>query len=272
MSASPLLEPIHRKLKSLYTGPARRVAIETGLHSFIRDIYGRVIVHFTDNVQTQEIAGVTVQYRTEIYSDWERQRSFKGEQPVMEQFVADVTDGDTVWDVGANMGTYTCLAGRAADDVSVVAFEPAPENRERLKRNVALNGVEATVRQEALDEATGEMGLSSGSTGDGQYALTDERDGLQISTVEADSLVSQNVVSCPSTVKIDVEGAELRVLRGMETILEEVENLYIEVHPSRVKEYGGSTDELESRITDAGLQYKRIHERGNQYFLRAVRR
>ncbi|SFC75478.1 methyltransferase, FkbM family [Halobiforma haloterrestris] len=170
------------------------------------------------------------------------------------------------------MGTYTCLAGRAADDVSVVAFEPAPENRERLHCNVALNGVEATVRQEALNETTGQMGLSSRSAGDGQYALTDDQEGMQVSTVEADSLVDQNIISQPSIVKMDVEGAELRVLRRMETILEGVEALYLEVHPSRIEEYGGSTDELEARITDAGHQYKRVHERGNQYFLKAIRR
>ncbi|SFC75490.1 hypothetical protein SAMN05444422_1219 [Halobiforma haloterrestris] len=96
MSTSPPLEAIHGKLKSLYTGPARKVAVETGMHSFIRGIYGRAIVQFTEDIQTHEIAGVSVQYRTETYSAWERQRSFNAEQPIMEQFAADVTDGDTV--------------------------------------------------------------------------------------------------------------------------------------------------------------------------------
>lgn len=266
-----LLESIHGKVKSLYRESVRSIAVKTGLHRLVRSLYGGAIVQLTDEVQTHEIAGITVEYKTTSYSDWERQRSFKGELLVMEQFINDLAEEAIVWDIGANMGTYTCLAGQTAENVSVVAFEPAPKNRERLYSNIELNGITATVQKEALDETTRQMGLSSKSDSDGQYSLTEDQSELQVSTTDADSLVDQGCVPQPDIVKIDVEGAELRVLRGMKNVLKEVECLYLEVHPSRIAEYGGSTNEVESCITAAGLDYEKIHERGDQYFLRAVR-
>ncbi|WP_117594481.1 FkbM family methyltransferase [Haloprofundus halophilus] len=271
LTDSPV-ESVHKKVKSLYRGPVRSAAIKTGLHDFARHAYGEVITLFVSDIQTHKIAGITAKYKISNYSDWERQRSFTGEIPVMKQFVKEITAGDTVWDVGANMGSYTCLAGRAQDDVSVVAFEPAPKNRVRLRNNIELNNITATIRQEALDETIGQMGLFSENDSDGQYSLTESQEGLQVPTTDADNLVNRGIVPQPDHVKIDVEGAELRVLRGMETTLKEVKCLYLEVHPSKVSEYGGSVDEIKTHIAAAGLEYEKIHERGEEFFLRAVRR
>lgn len=271
MPDSSWLEWIHTKVKSLYTGPLRRVAVDTGIHSFVKSIYGCTIVKLTGDTKEHEIAGVSVEYRIDDYSAWERQRSFEGELSVMEHFSEDITNGDVVWDIGANMGTYACLAGRSAKEVSVIAFEPVPENIERLRNNLDLNGVDRIIREEALDKSRGEMGMSSEHGGNGQYALTTDNEALQVSTTDADRLVAQNIVPQPSIVKIDVEGAELRVLKGMQNVLGDVKILYLEIHPSNLEEYGGCSNEIEALIASSGFEYEKLHERGDQYFLRAER-
>ena len=64
--------------------------------------------------------------------------------------LAHVRRGDTVWNVGANVGVYTLqLAHMVGDTGRVVAFEPNPRTIAVLRRNVALNGYEDRVLVEA---------------------------------------------------------------------------------------------------------------------------
>jgi FkbM family methyltransferase len=263
---------MHKKVKTAYRGKTRSVLVYLGIHCFLRSIYAKLVSKITRDIQEHRIANCAVKYYSGDYASWERQRTFEGELPVMERFVDDISDGDVIWDVGANMGTYTCLGESAAENVLAIAFEPVPSNIKRLKKNIAINNSNTVIRNEALDESDGKMGIAAGDGGDGQYSLTSDSDEMQVATVDADSLVESGEVPVPDIIKIDVEGAELRVLRGMEAIINRVDKIYMEVHSSQVADYGGCTDEIETRLTDAGLQHERIHQRGDQYFLRAVRK
>jgi len=49
--------------------------------------------------------------------------------------------GDVAWDVGAFIGYHTLLMSRRVEAGWVLALEPDPRNAERLRRNLALNGV-----------------------------------------------------------------------------------------------------------------------------------
>jgi FkbM family methyltransferase len=249
----------------------RGFAVESGIHDLVHAAYSKLIELVTPDVQSRDVGGVSVKYRTESYASWERLRTFEGELSVMEQFSEDISDGDVVWDVGANMGTYTCLAGKCADDVTVVSFEPIPGNVERLKTNAELNGINSIVREEALDETDGEMSLSSGQGGDGQYSFTDGEEGIMVPTSRADTLVEQGSVPQPSVVKIDVEGAEVRVLRGMKSVLERTDYVYVEVHPTRIASYGDDDTEVRNLLSKAGLDIECVQERGSQYFLKGTR-
>ena len=271
MESGSLLESIHSRIKSAYRGPIRSFAVESGLHYALHSLYTTIISKTSEDIQSHEVAGVSVRYRTESYAAWERLRSFEGELPVMERFAQEISDGHIVWDVGANMGTYSCLAGNSAENVSVVSFEPVPRNIERLRANVKLNSICSTIRQEALDETNGEMNLSSNHGGDGQYSFTDTEGEISVPTSRGDTLVEDGEVPCPAVVKIDVEGAELRVLRGMRSILDEIECVYIEIHPQGIASYGGSETELEQLLSEAGFNLERIHDRGDEYFLRATK-
>ncbi len=116
-------------------------------------------------------------------------------QPIYARWV---TPGSTVFDVGASDGDSALLLARLAAPGPLVAFEPDPALRARFARNAALNpGLPAIHVIPAF----------AGAHDDGDRVVT------------LDSVVARGVASTPHFVKIDVDGAELDVLAGMQTLL-----------------------------------------------------
>jgi arsenate reductase-like glutaredoxin family protein len=75
--------------------------------------------------------------------------------------------------------------------------------------------------------------------------------------------------------KIDVEGAELKVLSGLEGILQnnrELRTIYCEVHPDLIKNYGRTAEEIKKLLEESGFEVKKIHNREGQYYLKATKK
>lgn len=147
--------------------------------------------------------------------------------------------GATVVDVGARHGDMTAFfAERVGAAGRVVAYEPHPTTREMLERRFAqLPNV--TIRPLALSDAAGdlafaypgELGLGSAEPAirDGLLAGGAER--LMFPATTFDAEVAAGHLPVPDLVKIDVEGLELAVLRGMErTLTERAPDLHVEIH------------------------------------------
>jgi FkbM family methyltransferase len=130
------------------------------------------------------------------------------EREVQRALTCHLKRGVTFWDVGAHAGFYAVLAARLAGPQGrTECFEPLPENLSLLERNLAENNCPASVHRIALADEDGEGFLSVPRSRTAQ--LADE--GIPVKLARGDSLE----LPPPSVVKIDVEGAELRVLRGM---------------------------------------------------------
>ena len=144
--------------------------------------------------------------------------------------------GDTVLDVGAHTGYYTLLASTlVGEEGRVWAFEPAPRNARYLRGNVEANGRENVRVTEAAvsdEEGTARFG---GGTGTGTGRLTDEGD-LEVRTLTLDGFCERHRLD-PAVVKIDVEGAEARVLRGADDVLRTAGPvLFLSIHGRDVRE------------------------------------
>ena len=130
--------------------------------------------------------------------------------------------GDTFVDVGANNGYFAILAGqRVGPEGTVVAVEPNPAAVARLQRNVQLNHLEGTVRilPVALGDTNGEATLYVSTFEDGWASLEAFRGSgppipVRVSTLDG-ALDPQESLF----LKVDTEGTEPRVLRGMENLL-----------------------------------------------------
>lgn len=174
-----------------------------------------------------------------------------------------IKPGDICWDIGANIGFYTCLfASQVGDNGAVIAFEPASRTYGYLKENVSLNQFEnVTVVNKGLGDKQeqrtlyySEAGLAEGTA---SLKYTDGRAASERVTLDTiDNLISE--FPAPELVKIDVEGYQLEVLRGGEHFLKIHAPLLI----AELKDVGETNrdifEEIENYVTDLGYQLYKI--------------
>lgn len=127
-------------------------------------------------------------------------------------------NGDVCWDVGANVGFYTCLfATLVKAQGRVVAFEPIASTRVFLEENIRLNGFQnVTVKNIALGDFPGRrrVFLNHPDLAEGTVSLKSE-DGPYTELIEINTI--DNLYASlppPDFIKIDVEGYQMEVLNG----------------------------------------------------------
>ncbi|MFI4989574.1 MAG: FkbM family methyltransferase [Solirubrobacterales bacterium] len=189
-------------------------------------------------------------------------RYLKGDaEPEVQEALAElVKPGQTVYDVGANIGFFTILCSRlVGPQGKVYAFEPIPQNLATLRHNIALNGLDnVTIVEKALSSSTGtaEMFVSPWSAFHSlnvEGATKQEDHGpevgeITVQTVTLDEFVQGEGVRAPDLVKIDVEGAELIVVAGMRETLRSVKPLLLcELHDTKLG-YGEFVDSIDYRV------------------------
>ena len=150
----------------------------------------------------------------------------RNELPVQQAFARYLRAGDVLYDVGANVGFFTVIGAKLVGSGGQVhAFEPVPENAAAVRHNCELNGMkQVTVWETAVSDisGTGELQLAHYSGGASLSIAApppDFKGTVSVTLVTLDELTREQQLPPPSLVKIDVEGAEINVLRGMvETI------------------------------------------------------
>lgn len=161
--------------------------------------------------------------------------------------------GEHFMDVGANVGSYTVLAGGGVK-ARVTAVEPIPATFEHLQRNVALNAMTERVRccQVGLSDKPGTLRFSSTlDTVNHVLAKGEDLPSVDVPVTRLDDLVGQDV---PVLMKIDVEGHELAVLQGGAAMLGDPRLLAVimETNGSGVR-YGVSDAQLIDVMREHGF-------------------
>jgi FkbM family methyltransferase len=149
-----------------------------------------------------------------------RVRTLLTKEPETVHWISEMRTGETLWDIGANIGIYSVLAGRRG--VTVTAFEPSPTNFWLLNQNVSLNGLDAVrCLAFALSGSTGlvsfAVDLTPAAAGINQISSGTSRTIVQ--AYQADDLVASGAVGAPHHIKLDVDGIELDILRGASGLL-----------------------------------------------------
>ncbi len=166
-------------------------------------------------------------------------------------------ENDTLIDVGANIGTFSLPAARRVGERGrVLALEPAPRIAALLRQTVALNGISAQVdvRECAASdtEATARFGLSAQTTHNSLLPPDDTLETIDIAVRSLDALVTPG--DRVAAVKIDVEGAELQVWRGMQRIVSENPELAVilEFGPEHLRRAGVTVAAWFAELTASG--------------------
>lgn len=191
-------------------------------------------------------------------------------------YVLDALDDDDVfWDVGANVGIYACFAGTALPDGQVVAFEPSPVTAGRLAENLERNDVVGLVFRKALAAETGTVRFGvddSDPLGRMSSLTTDHLEKTRtVEAFDAGTFVERYSVPEPTVVKIDVEGGEYDVLRGLEPVLPSVRLLYCELHHELLADAGASTGAVRDLLSDRGFELETVRDWSKAALVRAER-
>ncbi len=187
-------------------------------------------------------------------------------------------DADFI-DVGANIGYFSCLAASRLDrkKASVFAFEPNPRAMDLLVRNTAINWSLAKIHVShfALAETEGEVTLFTPRRLIGNASIYDMRNPgesygegdtvseVKIPTRTLDSQIAEK--DRVGTIKIDVEGAELGVLRGAEEILRASKGVEVVMEWSRAQldRAPGGADSVLAFLDDHHLMVREIGKAEN---------
>ena len=165
----------------------------------------------------------------------------------------------TFVDVGAHLGYFTCLGSSILGDRGrVLAFELDSRALDLARTNVALNGAtNVRLHHCAVSNAPGTLSYYRPRVWSRPQLSLARAHGNQQVTVDAialdDHLRAEPDVAGPLVFKIDVEGAEVKVLEGMrETLARPDVELLIELHQAEIELLGGSVPTLVGALADAG--------------------
>jgi FkbM family methyltransferase len=171
-----------------------------------------------------------------------------------------------VLDIGANVGEFSILAGKVAAKGRVVSFEPCPLIRPYLDLNVRLNELaNVTVRDEAVGETSERSTLtfSAQTTHSTLRTPSSSEWSVDVDVVTVDEVIEDDPSIRPEFVKIDVEGRELAVLRGMDHLLR---NSSQPVIVFEAEGHGGASEDEAVRLLQAAdytvFEFTWVPERG----------
>lgn len=179
--------------------------------------------------------------------------------------LAHVHPGDVVWDIGANLGLYTeKFLEKVGNEGTVVAFEPVSDCFDVL-RSKFTGRPNVTLEPLALSSSNGmgRMKLAADPLGATHQLIDHAHAGpeasAQVTIVTADSYVARSR-TVPNIIKIDVEGFEYEVFKGMKALLTEptLRGVFCEMHFALLEGRGQifAPIEIERLLTHAGFAVK----------------
>ena len=155
----------------------------------------------------------------------------------------EINKGDVVIDIGANIGYYTLIFAKLVGDTGkVFAFEPDPTNFELLRKNIEINGYKNVIlEKKALSDKEGKVTLVLNKENTGGHYISKQptKNSIQVDAITVDDYF-KNFGYKIDFIKMDVEGAESMVLKGMANLLKHNADLkmMVEYNSSAIRNMG----------------------------------
>lgn len=193
-----------------------------------------------------------------------RAQTFATKEPETLEWIDSIPTGAVLWDIGANVGLYSCYAAKARR-CRVVAFEPSVFNLELLARNAFLNDLADRITIVALPLCThlteSTLNMSTTSWGGAMSTFGEDYgfDGQALNRVFEFRTIGLSMDECagklalppPDFIKMDVDGIEHLILQGGTQILRQVKGLSIEIDDA----FATQAQTCEQLLREAGLRF-----------------
>jgi FkbM family methyltransferase len=194
-----------------------------------------------------------------------RAATFATKEPETLEWIDRMSEKSVIWDIGANVGLYSCYAAKARG-CRVFAFEPSVFNLEVLARNIVLNELtdQITIVPLPLSDALAFNKLNMTSTSWGgslsTFGQSYGHDGATLSKVFEFSTIGLSMVDAvslldiprPDYIKMDVDGIEHLILKGGLPILRGIREASIEIND----DFKTQASEAKRWLEEAGLSFK----------------
>lgn len=199
------------------------------------------------------LGGENLYFLVDSAQDLRRAQNAIDETPILDWLLRDIDEETVFWDIGAYHGHYSLVA--ASKGAETIAFEPYPDNVDRFRRNISLNGCDVTLRELGLsdEEDICPFAVNDGSTS--EFRIDDNGE-FEVPVVRGDMIHPR-----PDIVKIDVEGHEESVLDGMPSTLDSVCRIVVEVHD------GVDPHSVWDRLDAVGLSVQELATDRSQTYL-----
>ena len=184
-----------------------------------------------------------------------------------------IEPGSVFFDIGSYYGYYALRAAQRG--ARAFAFEPASANYQRLAQNVALNAdLRCETFQLALSDSVGTVAMSvaqEGNRGTGRIGAPSDGSVAteEVATTTLDRFVREHGIDRVDALKLDVEGAEGKVLAGgAETLARCRPVMLMEYNPRCLGRFGVEGETLLKMVRDMGYELWRATPRGRVKFQR----
>jgi len=193
-----------------------------------------------------------------------RVNSFASKEPETLDWIDTIPGGGVLWDVGANVGLYSCYAAKSRG-IRVFSFEPSVFNLQILSKNIFLNKLVelitvvplpltdslklSTFNMSSVDAggALSTFGESYGDDGKPLKILFEVR----MLGISMDIALSLLKIPPPTHIKIDVDGIEHLILAGGKDVLMHAEEVMIEINEN----FSYQVKSTQQHLNAAGLTY-----------------
>lgn len=189
----------------------------------------------------------------------------RSEPEQVSEFAAAVKPGNSVLDIGANVGFYSILASRKVGSSGrVYAFEPVERNIRFLNRHIEINkATNVTVVDAACGREAGEAEFFAGPNPAMGSLQKVGGESFRVRIITIDEFVAAENIS-PDVIKIDVEGAELDVIIGAEQTLRRSRPvIFLSTHSPELRR------ECLERLSGLGYKYRPLDggDEANEFIL-----
>jgi len=241
-------------------------------YRIVRPIFQRAMMIGKPSTATIEVGDVTANVNQPTLERANEIDLIQSETPYLSECLDKISSDDVFWDIGAHHGIVSILAAKSEPSATVVAIEAVDENVEILNSHLRQNDVaeSVTVIKDVLSNSEEKMTFYKEDSGvAGRHRLTNSEETENfVYTTTGEKLISNDGIPTPDIIKLDVEGAELPVLRGIGDYLHECRSIFIELHTELYDEYDYGEHDLTEYLKQRGFSVAELKlERGERFLI-----